>query len=149
MIENVKKTWEQENKPQLTPLTLETEQPPLQKQLGLMERYLHRAQVPQSADNEFDSYIHGPPTIFASSHDIIPWIRSQSNPWPGIRQQALDLLSIPATSTELERVFSQSKLTVTPLRNALSDQTLETLELMRYWWCNNIITQQRGGGWRE
>jgi hypothetical protein len=58
----------------------------------------------------------------------------------------LDLLSIPAMLTELERVFSQAKLTITPTWNKLSAETIEMLELLRYWWVNNIISQQRGGG---
>ena len=43
-------------------------------------------------------------------------------------------------STELERVFSQAKRTITLDQNALDDYTIEILELMRYWWKRNIIT---------
>ena len=42
---------------------------------------------------------------FGSYDDIIPWIMNASNINPSIHQQALDLLSIPAMSTELEKVF--------------------------------------------
>jgi hypothetical protein len=56
------------------------------------------------------------------------------------------ILSIPAMLTELERVFSQAKLTITPTGNKLSAETIEMLELLRYWWVNNIISQQRGEG---
>jgi hypothetical protein len=52
-------------------------------------------------------------------------------------------------SAELERVFSQTKLTVTPTRNRLSPDTIKVLELLRHWWVNNIITQERGGGGRQ
>jgi hAT family C-terminal dimerisation region len=52
-------------------------------------------------------------------------------------------------SAELERVFSQAKLTVTTSRNRLSPHTLEILELLRHWWINNIISQERGGGGRQ
>ncbi len=93
------------------------------------------------SNDEFDSYIQGPQTDFLKPDAVIPWVLDPMNPWPGIRQQILDLLSIPAMSTELERVFSHGKLTLTPIRNRLSNQTVEMLELLRHWWANNIISQ--------
>jgi hAT family C-terminal dimerisation region len=149
MIQNVKKIWQEEYKPLLLPTDEQSKQQPLRQQPSILEQYLRQAQVSQVIDDEFDAYINGPPTIFATPHDCIPWLRSQSNPWPGITQHALDLLSIPAMSAELERVFSQAKLTVTPVRNALSDHVIEILELMRYWWKNNIISQPRGKRQRQ
>ena len=86
----------------------------------------------QTGGDEFDSYIQGLPTVFNSPEGVIPWFLDPSNPWPVIKQQALNLLSIPATLTELERVFSQSKLIITPMRNRLSEQTIKTLELLRH-----------------
>jgi hypothetical protein len=80
---------------------------------------------------------------------VIPWILGAENVWPGIKQHALGLLSIPAMSAELERVFSQAKLTVIPTRNRLSANTIEILELLRLWWVNNIIAQERGVGGRQ
>lgn len=150
MIENVKKTWQDEYQPLIpSPNTLsQSQQQQARKSPSIVSLYLRRAQAPPLSDDEFDSYINGPPTVFDSPQNIIPWLRSQSNPWQGIKQMALDLLSIPAMSTELERVFSQAKLTISPIRSSLSSETIETLELMRYWWSNNIISQRRGGGAR-
>jgi hypothetical protein len=49
-------------------------------------------------------------------------------------------------STESERVFSQSTLTVTPSTTSTLGQTpWRFLELLRHWWRNNIIKLQRGG----
>ena len=84
-----------------------------------------------------------------NADDVIPWLLRAENTWPAMKQQALDLLSIPAMSAELERVFSQAKLTITPTRNRLSEQTIEMLELLRYWWVNNIVAQQRGNSQRR
>src|ERR1700755_2319312 len=115
-----------------------------------MEQYLRRQYIHEGTD-EFNAYINGPTTLFSSSDpdSVISWIISKDNRWPGIKQHALDLLSIPAMSAELERVFSQAKLTVTPTRNRLSEHTIEVLELLRHWWVNNIISQERGGGGRQ
>lgn len=143
MIQNVKKTWRDEYQPRVSTPTEQQQQ--AQKKPTMIDLYLRKAQMLQTGGDEFNSYIQGPPTVFNSPNSVIPWFLDPSNPWPAIKQQALDLLSIPAMSTELERVFSQSKLTITPMRNRLSEQTIETLELLRHWWTNNIIAQQRGG----
>jgi hypothetical protein len=142
MVTNVKKVWEQEYKP-LLPTHVQQQQEE-RRQPSIIEQYLRQAQMPETVGDEFDSYINGIRTDFGTPHDCIPWLRSQANLWPGITQHALDLLSIPAMSTELERVFSSAKLTATPLRNALSDKTMEVLELLRYWYTRNIISQPRG-----
>jgi hypothetical protein len=60
-----------------------------------------------------------------------------------LRQQAYDLLSIPAMSAEVERVFSSAKRTISLDRHALSDETIEQLELLRYWWLRGLATQIR------
>ena len=58
MISNVKKTWEEEYQPQiLHQNTDKAQQPP--KKLTMIDRYLQKAQINQSTDNEFDAYIYG------------------------------------------------------------------------------------------
>jgi hypothetical protein len=51
-----------------------------------------------------------------------------------LRQLALDLISIPAMSTEVERVFSQAKRLITTDRNRMNDETIEVLQLLKNWW---------------
>ena len=151
MIQNVKKTWEEEYKPSSSSSSSSGTSQQQQEQLLLkkprrIDLYLQKAQVNDNHSNdEFDSYIQGPQTVFLDRDAVFPWVLDPMNPWPNMRQQILDLLSIPAMSTELERVFSHGKLTITPMRNRLSEQTVEMLELLRHWWSNNIISQQRGG----
>ena len=86
----------------------------------------------QTVNNESDSYIHGIQINVGTPHDCIPWLRSRANLWPSIAQRALDLLNIPAMSAKLERVFSSAKLTVKPVRNVLSDHSIEVLEALSY-----------------
>jgi len=64
------------------------------------------------------------------------------NPYPELRQQALDLLAIPA---EVERVFSSARRLVTDDRNKLQDTTIEMLVQLKYWWSNEILVQEGGG----
>jgi hAT family C-terminal dimerisation region len=142
MIGNVKRVWEQEYRPQPAASTRQ------EQSLGLVEEFFQRTQAPQKSDDAFDAYINSPPVAFLNADDVISWFINTTTISPGIKQQALDLLSIPAMSAELERVFSQAKLTITPARNRLSEYTIEMLELLRHWWVNNIVAQQRGGGGR-
>lgn len=142
LISNVKKIWQADySQTSTTAVTLR--HPPT-----LMQRFLQKSSVPQSGGDEFDSFICGPITSFGDDDNVISWILDSPSIPQSIKQQALDVLSIPATSAELERVFSQTKLTITPQRNRLAPETIETLELLRHWWVNNVIAQEKGGGGR-
>jgi hypothetical protein len=59
MIQNVKKIWQKEYKPLLSPIDEQHEQQPSRRQPSIVEQYLCQAQVPQVIDDEFDSYING------------------------------------------------------------------------------------------
>src|ERR1700761_4990569 len=50
-----------------------------------------------------------------------------------LRQFAFDVLSIPATSAELERVFSQAKRLYTDDRNRLGTDAFEAAMCLRHW----------------
>jgi hypothetical protein len=46
---------------------------------------------------------------------------------------ALDILSIPAMSAELERLFSGAKITITDYRNRLGIESIEAIECLKSW----------------
>ncbi|OJT13075.1 Zinc finger BED domain-containing protein 4 [Trametes pubescens] len=50
-----------------------------------------------------------------------------------LAQMALDFLSIPATSTDAERAFSQGHLTVSRLRHSLGDESVRTGTVLGSW----------------
>jgi hypothetical protein len=140
MIANVKKIWYDNYEGFEVPETQVVQHiDPIDEFLNAMNRDL---------DNQdpFDHFIYGRTLAFAETDGVIDWILKEGNMPTSVRQQALDLLSIPAMSAELERVFSSAKLLVTHRRNSLSAESIELLELLRYWWVNNIIQQERGGG---
>ncbi|KDQ05669.1 hypothetical protein BOTBODRAFT_90708, partial [Botryobasidium botryosum FD-172 SS1] len=47
-----------------------------------------------------------------------------SNQWPDLARMALDYLSIPATSVDVERAFSVGRQTVSLYRHSLSSDTI-------------------------
>ena len=101
---------------------------PLSEQLGLRQ---------EQSDDPWQSYI--------TSDTLKPKRRSDINiiEWwatigrPALRQFAFDVLSIPAMSTEVERIFSSAKLAPPPHRRRTKADTLEVKELLRYWWCQS------------
>ena len=52
---------------------------------------------------------------------------------------AIDFFSIPATSCECERVFSQSKKLITDERNRLKPDTIEACELQKNWLMKGVV----------
>jgi len=57
---------------------------------------------------------------------------------------ALDLLSIPAMSSDCERVFSQAKLMITGQRHSLKADIIEATQCLRAWY---IIEKKKAGEW--
>jgi hypothetical protein len=52
---------------------------------------------------------------------------------------AVDLLTIPAMSAEVERVFSQAGLMVSDRRNRLKKDVIEACQCLRYWDKEGVI----------
>ena len=94
-------------------------------------------------NDQYTQYVEGQPlwTKSRSDTDLLGW---WSTVGPStLRQMAYDLLSIPATSAEVERVFSSAKKLITPERNALTDDSIEVYEVLRNWWRHDIVLQSQ------
>ena len=50
----------------------------------------------------------GSPPSTEAIPDILQWWRMHADEYPVLARMAYDILSIPATSAEIERVFSQA-----------------------------------------
>jgi hypothetical protein len=53
---------------------------------------------------------------------------------------ALDILSIPGMSAEVERVFSQAGRLITTSRNGLSDEAIEACQVQHHGLKNGLFT---------
>ena len=70
------------------------------------------------------------------------WISpAQRSRFPLLLSMAIDIFSIPAMSSEAERVFSGAKLTITDERLSLHIGTIEALECLKSWFRAGIFTQ--------
>jgi hypothetical protein len=45
-------------------------------------------------------------------------------------------------SAECERVFSSTKLMITPQRNTLGDDIIEACECLKAWWRKGVLAQE-------
>lgn len=96
----------------------------------------------EEGDDPFARYVNAPPTDLPTESDyhILDWW--DNNGPPALRQMAYDLISIPATSCECERVFSGTKHLVTPQTARLTDKTIEQRECLRQWIKSGLIELQ-------
>ncbi|KZV99873.1 hypothetical protein EXIGLDRAFT_572679, partial [Exidia glandulosa HHB12029] len=59
--------------------------------------------------------------------------------YPRLSRMALDYLSIPATSVDVERTFSKGRTLLSHIRNRLSAQSTRALLCLNSWIPLNIV----------
>ena len=140
MIKNVKDNWKknyQINPPQLADNDLQQLREPT-----FIDLYLQQHQHVEDGD-VFDRFIKGSPDFLSNNDNVFQWFNNTTSPHLPLRDLAYDVLSIPAMSAEVERVFSQVKRLISNNRNRLIVESIEMLVLLKYWWDRNIVTQRR------
>ena len=90
------------------------------------------ASQPEQID-DFERYINGNTTNWVEWRyaNIYQWWMTCD--YPQLRQWAFDALSIPAMSSELERVFAQSGRFITKDRNRLLATKFEAIQCLLHW----------------
>ncbi|PPQ90517.1 hypothetical protein CVT25_014406 [Psilocybe cyanescens] len=71
--------------------------------------------------------------ILMKLQDALSWWASKTNIYPRLLRMALDYLSIPATSVDVECVFSCGRILLSHLRNCTSPQTTRALMCLQVW----------------
>ncbi len=64
---------------------------------------------------------------------------TQRQRWPRLSLMAIDILSIPPMSNELERVFSGARRTVSWDRGQMEPETIEMRECLKHWKKSGIL----------
>lgn len=119
---------------------VEVEERPAKKP-SLMDIHLGRVES-TSYTSPFDIYVYGAQTrlIAPLELNLLSWWTTTGP--PQLRQMALDLLSIPATSCAVERVFSSAGHLLSDTRtNRMSYTTIEARECLRNWRMTGLIEQ--------
>ena len=65
--------------------------------------------------------------------DPVDWWWQRRERFPRLSRMALDLLTIPPSSAECERCFSQAKLIITTQRHGMDDIALAKVQCMKNW----------------
>ena len=98
--------------------------------------------------DEFDQYIVDPIVLTADleaeEKTVLDWWISikQRSRFPLLSKMAIDIYSIPAMSSEPERVFSGAKHTISDHRASLKSETIELLECLKSWFRIGIFTEE-------
>jgi len=96
--------------------------------------------------DELDTWISTPPFELPLSETLGQyWIRQRKKESTNrLARIALDMLGIPAMSSDCERVFSQAKLMITGQRHRLKPDIIEACQCLRAWL---IIDRKKLGKW--
>ncbi len=105
-----------------------------------IDKFLNEDLNPDApSPDPFDRFIYGfAMGQFSKKEDLFEWWKNGTHS-KSIQHLALDLLSIPAMSAEMERVFSSAKRLITQDRNRLSPDLIEVLVLLKYWLDHGLI----------
>ena len=97
--------------------------------------------------DELERYIEEP-IIALNDEGAVNWSalewwnhQEQRDRLPLLSRMAIDIFSIPAMSSEPERVFSGAKHTISDQRNRLKADTIERLECLKSWFRLGIFTK--------
>ncbi|PIL30809.1 hypothetical protein GSI_06977 [Ganoderma sinense ZZ0214-1] len=88
-----------------------------------------------SAENQdaLEAYLEAPPLTMVKD-PIKYWkLRAQMESNPALARMALDFLSVPATSTDIEHAFSHGCLTMSQLRYVLGNKSMHASTLLGSW----------------
>ncbi|KAK4074631.1 hypothetical protein Purlil1_12926 [Purpureocillium lilacinum] len=85
---------------------------------------------PASTGSEVERYIRMEPQ---ETENPVDWWLAQQTTFPMLSKLALDILAIPAMSSDCERSFSLAKLSLTSQRLSMSPATLEALQCLKNW----------------
>lgn len=106
-----------------------------------------------STVDELDKYLRNDiPVTFTDGGAREWWLEpAQRIQYPLLSRMAVDILSIPAMSSEVERLFSTSKKTISEGRWKLKPLTIEALECSKAWHGLDLLTidDLRAGGDEE
>jgi len=81
--------------------------------------------------DEYDQYLSTPPE--PSITGAFAFWQSQRQIYPYLSAMALDIVSIPAMSSGVERLCSQCKIMLPDRRNRLQIDSLQAVECMKLW----------------
>jgi hAT family C-terminal dimerisation region len=87
----------------------------------------------QRTDDAYQRYAGCDPETESVADDALGYWNARILTQPDLARFALDMLGVPMSSAECERIFSSAKLLVTSSHNRLRPDIIETSECLRTW----------------
>jgi len=88
------------------------------------------APKPSDLRGELERYLSADPEY---APDVLAWWHERRSTYPRLSRMAMDYLSIPATSVDVERVFSKGRILLSHVRSRLSVQSTRALMCIGAW----------------
>jgi hypothetical protein len=83
--------------------------------------------------DEYEQYCNSE-LVYGFISALAWWLKeTQQKTYPRLSKMAMNILSIPAISVELESLVSGAKITITDRRNRLGSDVIEALECLKSW----------------
>ncbi|EKG08897.1 HAT domain-containing protein, partial [Macrophomina phaseolina MS6] len=129
LYEKYEKAWLEEDAAAAAAATQQDAESSSDDEFGRFGRVkgTHRSAKRRKILSELDSYMEIGVTN-SKIKDPLNWWLTKGGKWPILQRMAMNLFSIPAMSSECERVFSQTKRILTDDRNRMGNDTLEAEE---------------------
>lgn len=136
LLPAIKKEWMQFYKPKDKELP---QQPQIDNQPDFLDEQLGQVPISINSKDPLTEYAMGAPDKLQDSNTEAYFAWWDKHGHPHLKQMAWDSLAIPATSCDLERVFSSAGQLLDCTMNRMSDKTLETRECLRHWLKSGFI----------
>ena len=78
--------------------------------------------------------------------DPIAWWQANGHVYPGLKQMALDIFSIPLMTDDNERSFSSGRDMITYRRTRLSSDVIEACQCLKSWYQGEDKERKADGG---
>ncbi|KAJ3454778.1 hypothetical protein MRS44_013378 [Fusarium solani] len=96
--------------------------------------------------DDFETFIYAPPTRITGS-PLQWWLhRDQRKAYPRLSRMAIDILSIPPESSDVESHFSSARRTLSWDRESMTCENLAKVECVGNWMREGIIVPKSHGG---
>ncbi|EPS96244.1 hypothetical protein FOMPIDRAFT_1082196, partial [Fomitopsis schrenkii] len=86
--------------------------------------------------NELDAYLG---VDIVPCMDPVAWWHENRRTYPNLSRMAISYLTIPATSVDVERIFSRGRLILPHIRNGMSAKSIRALLCLGDWCLLDLV----------
>ena len=145
----VQELWEEEYKGKyrtthLSPRQRHRRQDSLEPDFSDISLFMELEAVDPTAGDPYQAYIERDPEERLSNEGVLDFWNSRLLSQPDLAHFALDMLALPASSSECERVFSSAKLLISPSRNRINPDIIEMNECLKPWFSKEEGISEEG-----